>query len=353
VLAAVAALLLLPVISAHAQPPAVQGRTIDVGKTGFAVRRPVFASACPDACPWGELGDFVHEAMAPLGYDVVLCRNCNRAEGPRLVAKAAKPPPLNPVEFVVGTTERFDAPVDFGVSAADFVTQAYQGKGAYAADGPMRNLRLIAHIEDPSYLLIAVKASSGITDLAQIVREKRPVKILAGGAGAEAVLAHYGLSREAVKAFGGAIGPALGQNNVKDFDVVITEQGSSANNPEASYWSAFSQRFDLTFLDPPKAVIDELVAEHGYVRVTAKWGLLRGIDRPIPTAGRTGHAVFGRADMPAADAYAIAKAIDAHREALKWYVRPYSYETRTVWKNGDVPLHPGAARYYREAGYLH
>jgi TRAP-type uncharacterized transport system substrate-binding protein len=33
-------------------------------------------------------------------------------------------------------------------------------------------------------------------------------------------------------------------------------------------------------------------------------------------------------------------------------VRPYSYDPRTVWRNLDVPLHPGAARYYREQGYL-
>src|SRR6266481_5854289 len=58
------------------------GKTIDVGKTGFAIKRPVFASACPHGCPWGELGEFVQEALKPYGYDVVLCRNCNRAEGP-------------------------------------------------------------------------------------------------------------------------------------------------------------------------------------------------------------------------------------------------------------------------------
>ncbi|THD80737.1 MAG: hypothetical protein E7812_06660 [Phenylobacterium sp.] len=344
---------LLAAAAALAQPTSPPaGRTIEVGKTGWALKRPVFAAACPDACPWGELGDFVREAMAPAGYDVVLCRNCNRAEGPRLVAKAALPPPLNPVEFVVGTTERFDAPVDFGATASDFLTQAYEGRGAYRADGPMTNLRLIAHIEDPSYLLVAVKASSGITDLAQVARDRRPVKILAGGQGAEVMLAHYGLTRDAVKAFGGSIVPALGQNNTADFDIIVSDQGSAANNPEASFWSALSQRFTLRFLDIPEPVIADLVAGGGYERVTAKWGLLRGVDRAIPTVGRSGHAIFARADMPDDAAYAAAKAIDEHRGQLKWYVRPYSWDSRTVWKNGAVPLHPGAARYYRQMGYL-
>ena len=71
------------------------GKTIDVGKTGFHVKKPVFASACPNGCPWGELGEFVRDAMKPFGYEVVLCRNCNRAEGPRLVAGAKYPPALS------------------------------------------------------------------------------------------------------------------------------------------------------------------------------------------------------------------------------------------------------------------
>jgi hypothetical protein len=87
-------------------------------------------------------------------------------------------------------------------------------------------------------------------------------------------------------------------------------------------------------------------------RVTAKWGLLRGVDRAIPTVARSGEAVFGRDDMPEQAAYDVAKAIDQHRDALKWYIRPYSYDSRTVWANFDVPIHPGAARYYREMGYM-
>ena len=87
-------------------------------------------------------------------------------------------------------------------------------------------------------------------------------------------------------------------------------------------------------------------------RVTAKWGLLKGVDRAIPTVARSGEAIFARADTPDQAAYDAAKAIDDHRLALRWYIRPYSYDSRTAWKNFSVPLHPGAERYYREKGYL-
>lgn len=30
----------------------------------------------------------------------------------------------------------------------------------------------------------------------------------------------------------------------------------------------------------------------------------------------------------------------------------FSYNVHTVWKAYEVPLHPGAARYYGEKGYM-
>jgi hypothetical protein len=147
--------------------------------SGAPVGRTVLASACPHACPWGELGEFVQEAMRPLGYDVVLCRNCNRTEGPRVVGKASLPPQLLPSDLLVGTHERVNAPVDFGITESGFLSWAYNGRYTYEKDGPYRNLRLIAKIEDPYYLLVAVKPESGITDLAQIKEKRLPVRIMA------------------------------------------------------------------------------------------------------------------------------------------------------------------------------
>lgn len=343
----------LMAFAAMAQPaPGEVGRTIAVGRTGFSVKRPVMAAACPHGCPWGELGEFVQEAARPLGYEVILCRNCNRAEGPRLVAKAAYPPPLTPLDALIGTTERVDARVDFGVTESGLLNSAYLGQGAYAADGPYRNLRLIARIEDPTYLLAAVKRSSGIKDLAEIRARRLPVKILTVGASAAEVLDHYGLTRAAVTGWGGTIGLAMGAGAETPFDVIVADLASPANNPESAFWTTLSQTYDLTFLDLPEGLLDRLAKAPGQQKVTARWGLLRGVDRPIRTIARSGEAIFARDDTPEQAAYDLARAIDRDRGALKWFIRPYAYDPRTVWRNLDTPLHPGAARYYREQGYL-
>jgi TRAP-type uncharacterized transport system substrate-binding protein len=331
-------------------------RTIDAGTTGFGVKRPVLASACPHGCPWGELGDFVTEAMQPLGYEVIQCRNCNLSNGPRIVANASLPPALGVQDIFTGTTTRVNAKVDFGITSSGLLAWAYSGLYTYAGEA-YPNLRLIANIEDPSYLLVAVKADSGITDLSQIAAQKLPVQILGGGSPiSQPILDYYGLTQDAVVSWGGTFENAIlvGQGPDPPFDVVITENASPANNPESAYWTKISQKHDLRFLDLPATVLDQLARDKtlGVNRVVAKWGLLRGVDRPIPTVARSGHVVFARDDMPEQVAYDAAKAIDNHRDALKWYIRPYSYDPRTVWADLDVPLHPGAERFYREAGYL-
>src|SRR6185436_12909431 len=117
------------------------------------------------------------------------------------VSSAALPPPLDALDARTGTTQRFDAPVDFGITASGILASAYEGTGGYA-NGNFKNLRLIARIEDPSFLLIAVKADSGITDLAQIKEKKLPVKLLAGG-GADQVLKYYGMTRADITSWGG------------------------------------------------------------------------------------------------------------------------------------------------------
>jgi hypothetical protein len=46
------------------------------------------------------------------------------------------------------------------------------------------------------------------------------------------------------------------------------------------------------------------------------------------------------------------EAMDEQQELLQWRHLNFSCNIRTVWKAYEVPLHPGAARYYKERGYM-
>jgi len=324
---------------------------MDVGKTGWEVKRPVMASACPNGCPWGELGDYVRKAMEPYGYTVILCRNCNRTYGPRLVSEHDFPPPLDKINLDDGVNVMIDAPVDFGVTSSAMLNSAYHGK--LAGEGPFRNLRLIAKIEDPFYFLIAVKQDSGIKNFEQIKEQQIPVNIMGTGPNMLTVLEYYGIRTEDITSWGGRLGVSVSEAINGKFDIAYGFLASPAMNPESSYWTTISQKYDLHFLELPGELLQKIVEKNVDAElVEAQQSLLKGMNRKIKTVGRSGESIFIRDTAPDQVAYYLAKAIDEHHAALKWFIRVYTYDPNTVWQNFGVPLHPGAERYYREAGYI-
>jgi TRAP transporter TAXI family solute receptor len=341
----IATLMLLTVNRVQAQ------ETIDVGKTGWEVKRPVMAAACESGCPWGELGDFVKESMKPNGYSVILCRNCNRWYGPRLVSEHDYPPPLDDMNLKDGVNVRIDARVDFGVTSSAMLSAAYNG--TLAGKGPYRNLRLIAKIEDPFYFLVAVKKESGIKDIARIKQQHVPVRIMGADGNMRTILKYYGMTTDSIKAWGGKTGVMVEEALKGEFDIVAGFLASPSMNPESSLWTTLSQKFDLYFLDLPEDLL-KLIAQQNVDAefVEVHNGLLRGANRRIKTLGRSGESIFVRDDTPEQAAYVLAKAIDENHRALKWFIRVYTYDPKTVWQNFGVPLHPGAEKYYRDVGYM-
>ncbi len=325
--------------------------TIDVGVTGWDAKRPVMAAACETGCPWGELGDFVKESMEPFGYSVVLCRNCNRMYGPRLVSENDYPPLLDEANLENGTNVRINARVDFGVTSSAFLHSAYSGTFGNAE--PYDNLRLIARIEDPLYFLLAARKESGINNIELIKQQQLPVRIFNTGSELSIVLNYYGITAHDIETWGGKMRVSHEEAFRGDFDLIIGFLASPSMNPESSYWTTLSEKFDLYFIELPEELLDQIARQNvDAVPVVAQNSLLRGIDRRIKTLGRSGESIFAREDTPEQAAYDLAKAIDQNHGALKWFIRVYTYDPNTVWDNFGVPLHPGAERYYREAGYI-
>jgi len=325
--------------------------TIDVGKTGWDIKRPIMAAACECGCPWGELGDFIKESMKSYGYSIILCRNCNRWYGPRLVSEHDYPPALDEINLHEGVNVRVDARVDFGVTSSAMLSSAYSR--TLAGKGPYRNLRLIAKIEDPFYYLVAVKKESGIKDFVRIKQQHLPVRIMGSDGNMEAILKYYGISADDIKSWGGKMGVTAEEALKGDFDIVAGFLASPSMNPESSYWTTLSQKFDLYFLELPEDLLKLIAGQNVDAEfVEVHHSLLRGINRRIKTLGRSGESVFARDDTPEQAAYDLAKAIDENHGALKWFIRVYTYDPKTVWQNFGVPLHPGAEKYYREVGYI-
>jgi TRAP-type uncharacterized transport system substrate-binding protein len=315
-------------------------------------KQPIMAGACP-TCIWGPLAAWTRDAVKPYGYKVRVCWNCNRQLSVPTVARAMDTPPLLPEDVALGDPAPPRGKVDFGVTNSHTLWRAYAGDGYQ--DGPQRHLRLLAYIEDVHLIQAVAKKTTGVKRLEDVAQKRLKVTLaLDGSPFIPDILSHYQLDQ--LESWGGAIKRGFGgeaRRNRSEFDLLITAHGGLAGNIENDLMYEISQKFDLEYLPFSPELTDHMVKRYKLEVAPVPRGLLRGIDKPMTTLARNGQSVYGREDLPDDFAYIVARALDESRGALKYLNRPYYYDSRTVWKGvGDIPLHPGAERYYRETGYL-
>jgi uncharacterized protein len=177
-------------------------------ENGLARRRPIMAGACL-TCVWGPLAVLTKVALAPLGYDVQICYNCNRQLSVPVVAKYMETPPLNKWDRILGDPPPPKGKVDFGVTNSHTLWRAYTGDGY--EDGPQAHLRIIAYIEDVHLLHAAAKRSLGLRDLKQVADEQLKLTVLTERSSLlQPILAYYGLTRDRLESSGGKLNEGFG-----------------------------------------------------------------------------------------------------------------------------------------------
>jgi TRAP transporter TAXI family solute receptor len=321
---------------------------------GIGVKRPLVAAACK-GCPWGALAYAITAAMQPYGYDVQVCWVCWSSYGPREVADKTKPtmPPGDNLPWYIEPPP--DGVPDFGITSDMNLTDLYLGRGAYANDHkPRKNVRVVATVLQPNYMLIAVSAKSGIKSLSDIKNRTEPTRIwVDGNQATQVILKYYGIDEKLLNSKGGGfIHPLMIEREERASADVYIGGAVLANTPEQHTWYEVSQFADLKFLQMDDQLIDQLAQIPGFNRGLVPMGYLRGVDHRIPTVIRDRHVIYVRDDAPDDFAYTLAKALDEHQDEFRKLAQPYYYDIRQVGISEVVPLHPGALKYYRERGYI-
>ncbi len=316
----------------------------------IAAKKPVFAGACK-ACPWGILARVTADALSFYGYQTTICWVCWSSYGPREMGDKTKPvtPPgaFDNPEYVEPPP---DAVPDISATSESNLIDAWNGTGPYASDNkPRRNYRVVAVIRTSTYMLAAASKKSGITNLRQIKDRAQPTWIVGNN---QIILNYYGIKVEDLRAKGGGVMPSNASREKRASGDVFIGTGLLANTPEQRSWYEASQLNDLVFLDFEEPLIARLAQEPGYQRATIPLALFRGVDRPIPTVMRPNHFIYVRDEAPDDFVYAVAKALDEHRDLFQVQLEPWYYDPRTVAASKVIPMHPGAMKYYRERGYV-
>jgi TRAP transporter TAXI family solute receptor len=81
-------------------------------------------------------------------------------------------------------------------------------------------------------------------------------------------------------------------------------------------------------------------------------GTYKGMTADVPTVVSAGELIINK-DVPDAIAHAIIKIICENTDEL-YKINPANknFKPETGWKNVALPLHPGAEKYYKDAGFM-
>ena len=242
---------------------------------------------------------------------------------------------------------------DVGISLATGAAQASKGLGSFK-NGEALSIRGLTRLIRPDqHYFNMVRADSGIRSFAEIADKKPKLDLSVGGSTedsiAAVVLKHYGvdLNRD-IEAWGGSM------QHSHPRTLVLAAEGkcNAIMRPDTIYGPAgvAAQLAPWVLLSLDEDIAKKLEREYCTPVVTIKPGTLKGQTEPCLAVTNPGFELVINKDLPDDTAYVLAKALN-ESSARHWAAQDVFYSIKHAPET-SAPLHPGAARYYREQGVL-
>ncbi|MGP9803921.1 TAXI family TRAP transporter solute-binding subunit [Paracoccus sp. NSM] len=237
-----------------------------------------------------------------------------------------------------------------GVAQSDWQFHAYNGSSDYEGDA-FPELRAVFGVHPEPFTVVA-RADSGVTTFEELAGKR--VNVGNPGSGSrgtfEIVLDAKGMSMSDF-ALASELRPAeqsaaLGDNQVDAISYTV-------GHPNGSIQEATST-VDARLVTVAGEAIDRLVEENPfYAKVTIPGGMYAGNDEDTETFGVLATFVTS-ADVPEETVYQVVRAVFENFDRFKQLHPAFeSLEPETMISEGlSAPLHDGAARYYRERGWI-
>lgn len=241
--------------------------------------------------------------------------------------------------------------LEFGVAQSDWQYHALNGTSKFEDQGAFEDLRAMFSVHAEPFTLIA-KAGSGIEGFEDLKGKRVNVGNPGSGqrATTEVVMEAFGMTMDdlalAAELKGSEMSQALCDGKI---DAMIYTVG----HPAAAITEA-SNTCDVDFVNVTGDVIDTLVSENDYYRMaTIPAGTYKGQDEDLTTFG-VGATMISSADVPEDVAYTLAKAVFDNFEDFKKLHPAFANlnEEEMISDSLSAPLHDGAAKYYKERGWM-
>ena len=235
-------------------------------------------------------------------------------------------------------------------SQADIAYWAYNGAGVYADKGAVAKLRAIANLY-PESIHLVVRRGAGIRSMADLEGKRISIDREGSGTRVDAllILEAYGLGPDDLQAEALALGAAADKLRAGELDGFFIVVGTPANVVTAL---ANDGLIDLVPIDGTEA--DALREKYPFF---AKDSIQPGTYLNVPWTPTlsVGAQWLVSADVPDDLVFEITRALwhDNTRQLLdRGHPKGRLIQLDTALEGIGVPLHPGAQRYYREAGLI-
>jgi hypothetical protein len=242
---------------------------------------------------------------------------------------------------------------DVGISLATGAAQASKGLGSYKNRGALPIRGLTRLIRPNQHFFNLVRADLGIRSFAEIADKKPKLDLSVGGSTedsiAAVILKHYGvdLNRD-IEAWGGS----MQHSHPKTTLLAVEGKCNMIMRPDTVYGPSgiVSQIAPWVLLPLDEVIAKKLEREFCTPVVTIPPGTLRGQTEPCLAVTNPGFELVINKDLPDDIAYLLAKALNVS-SAQHSVAQDVFYSIRHAPET-SAPLHPGAARYYKEQGVL-
>jgi TRAP-type uncharacterized transport system substrate-binding protein len=224
-------------------------------------------------------------------------------------------------------------------------------------------LRIIAVLPALDQMVFAVKQETGLKTITDIRDRKFPLKLSLRGQpdhSLQVIINHVcaaaGFTLEDIVSWGGQVrydaGMAYGENRIGavhrgEIDAIFDE-GASA-------WGNMALELGMTFLSLDEAMLQRLESV-GLRRGTIEKKSFPKLSANVPTLDFSGWPIYTLDSTPDALVRDFCRALDESKERIPW-AKNEPLPIKQIVRDSDeghleVPLHPAAAQYWREQGYL-
>jgi TRAP-type uncharacterized transport system substrate-binding protein len=249
------------------------------------------------------------------------------------------------------------------VNPAAIVAMAFRGKGYYKQK---MGLRVLGCFPSWDRIALVVAKDLGVKSLDDIARRKIPLRVSTRLSGVNnstyytisTILALYGLSFDKIKRWGGKVqecarpfaAERLRSIAQRSVDAIFDEGISTVGG-----WldQALENGYEILSLDPDKV---KKLERMGYTRAVLPKSRYRQCRDDVLSIDFSGWSLVTHRWLPNKLAYAAVETID-ERQSVIPVDDDKPLDMRMLCNSTgkcplQIPLHPGAVKYYREKGYL-